>query len=453
MGLTTAEVGQHPTDRERLLRQAVTVLINNWRGHATVPSRGLYPHQWSWDSAFIALGLQHVFPRRAVTELLSLFGGQWRDGRVPHIVFNPAVPDDAYFPGPSFWRSYDQAGHPPVATSGIIQPPVHALAAAAVASRLGASGPVFARRIYDVLAAQNAYLRTGRTVGPNELAAVVHPWETGLDNSPAWDAPLHAVPADLRLFETYTRRDLGHAGAGERPTDEDYARYIRLALAYRDHDYDDDWVRAEAEFLVVDPGFNALWAWSELALAGLAEQIGADPGPHLTEADRITSALVDGLWSEELGIFVARDARTGQLHGERTVGGMLPLVLPGLPEPNVAALVATLTGEAFRAHDDGVSGVPSFDMTDSRYDARRYWRGPTWLNTTWLVAGGLRGHGRHELADKLTLDILRLVEHAGLREYFNPTTASGHGTDDFSWSAAVLIDVLTKQVGEVRGRG
>ena len=115
------------------------------------------------------------------------------------------MPDDAYFPGPLFWRSYDQAGHPPVATSGIIQPPVHALAAAAVASRLGASGLAFARRIYAVLAAQNAYLRNGRTVGPNELAAVVHPWETGLDNSPAWDAPLHAVPADLRLFDTYTR--------------------------------------------------------------------------------------------------------------------------------------------------------------------------------------------------------------------------------------------------------
>ena len=149
---------------------------------------------------------------------------------------------------------------------------------------------------------------------------------------------------------------LGHAGAGERPTDEDYTRYIRLALAYRDHDYNDDWVRAEAEFLVVDPGFNALWAWSELALAGLAEQIGADPGPHLTEADRITSALVDGLWSEELGIFVARDARNGRLHGERTVGGMLPLVLPGLPEPTVAALVATLTGEAFRAQTTESAG-------------------------------------------------------------------------------------------------
>ena len=74
--------------------------------------------------------------------------------------------------------------------------------------------------------------------------------------------------------------------------------------------------------------------------------------------------------------------------------------------------------------------------------------GPSWLNTTWLVAGGLQTHGRQELADKLKTDIVRLVEHAGLREYFNPTTGSGHGTDDFSWSAAVLIDVLSAELSE-----
>jgi glycogen debranching enzyme len=270
----------------------------------------------------------------------------------------------------------------------------------------------------------------------------VHPWETGLDNSPAWDAPLHAVPADLGLFDTYTRRDLAHAGAGERPTDEDYARYIRLALAYRDHGYNDDWVRAEGEFLVVDPAFNALWAWSELALAELAEHIGVDPTSHRTEADRIAEAMVVELWSEQQGIFLARDARTGQALGERTVAGLLPLVLPDLPDAVVAALHTTLTGKAFRAQDEAIHGVPSFDLTDPRHDAQRYWRGPTWLNTTWLVTQGLRTHGRHELAGKLTHDMLQLTEQSGLREYFNPTTGSGHGTDDFSWSAALLIDSL-----------
>ena len=124
------------------------MLIENWHGHATVPSRRLYPHQWSWDSAFIALGQQHLAPQRAAVELLSLFGAQWADGRIPHIAFNPAVADDAYFPGPSFWRSSQLRGHPPIDTSGIIQPPVHAIAARAVMDRLGADGRDFASRAY-----------------------------------------------------------------------------------------------------------------------------------------------------------------------------------------------------------------------------------------------------------------------------------------------------------------
>jgi len=110
-------------------RAARRVLATNWRRCATVPSARLYPHQWSWDSAFIAIGLRHLSPARAQRELESLFGAQWRDGRVPHIVFDPLVPADAYFPGPSFWRSGSVPGAAAVPTSGIVQPPAHALAA------------------------------------------------------------------------------------------------------------------------------------------------------------------------------------------------------------------------------------------------------------------------------------------------------------------------------------
>jgi hypothetical protein len=436
-------------DHDQLLRDAIRVLIRNWHGHATVPSRSLYPHQWSWDSAFIAMGLQHFAPRRAAAELLSLFGAQWADGRIPHIAFNPAVADHAYFPGPTFWRSADVDGCPPIDTSGIIQPPVHAIAAAMVMKGLGESGRAFAGRCYPYLVAQNDYLRRRRSVGSGGLAAAVHPWETGLDNSPAWDAPLHAVHADLALFDTYTRRDVAHAGAGERPTDEDYARYIRLALAYRDSGYDDDWVRREAEFLVVDPGFNALWAWSELALADIAEAIGGNRALHVAEAARITAAIADELWSDDRGQFLAKDQRAGRLLPERTVAGLIPLVLPGLPAGMVAVLRATLAGESFRGGRHRVRGVPSFDLTDPRYDARRYWRGPTWLNTTWLISEGLQRHGEDALASQLSEDMVELVAHAGLREYFNPKTGAGHGTSSFSWSAALLIHVLAER----RARG
>jgi hypothetical protein len=435
-------------DHDQLARQAIRVLIENWHGHATVPSRRLYPHQWSWDSAFIALGQLHVAPQRAAVELLSLFGAQWADGRIPHIAFNPAVADDAYFPGPSFWRSSHLPGHPPIDTSGIIQPPVHAIAARAVMDRLGASGRDFASRAYPALVAQNSYIRERREV--NGLAAVVHPWETGLDNCPAWDEPLRAVLADLSLFDSYTRRDIDHARSSERPTDEDYARYIRLALAYRDHGYDDDWVRKSAEFVVIDPGFNALWAWSELALAEIAQAMGRNPEGHQREAERITGALVDQLWSPSREIFLARDERSGRLLEERTVAGLIPLVLPGLPAGLRNALGTTLSGPSFRAGQPGIRGVPSFDLTDRRYNPRRYWRGPTWLNTTWLVAEGLRVHGEEELAHRLRDDMVALVADAGLREYFNPRTGAGHGTSNFSWSAALLLHEVADGVYPAR---
>src|SRR5690349_10794481 len=117
-------------DETAVWEVAAHVLDANWTGTATVPSPGLYPHQWSWDSAFVSLGLAHHRPERARAELLSLFRGQWATGLVPHIVFSSSLPRDAYFPGPDFWRSRTHPAAPhDVDTSGLTQPPLQALAA------------------------------------------------------------------------------------------------------------------------------------------------------------------------------------------------------------------------------------------------------------------------------------------------------------------------------------
>ncbi|HWP64219.1 MAG TPA: hypothetical protein VNO86_12195 [Candidatus Binatia bacterium] len=65
-----------PGRLEAIVARAQEVLEANWTGTSTVPSRSLYPHQWSWDSAFIALGRAWIDERRARTELLTLFDGQ-----------------------------------------------------------------------------------------------------------------------------------------------------------------------------------------------------------------------------------------------------------------------------------------------------------------------------------------------------------------------------------------
>jgi alpha,alpha-trehalase len=111
-------------------RQAVDILRRNDRGHYTIPTGGLYPYQWNWDSAFVALGLATFDIDRAWIELESLLGDQWADGMVPHIIFRRV--DPSYFPGPDQWGT---SNYPP--TSGITQPPV----AATIARQLYDSGP------------------------------------------------------------------------------------------------------------------------------------------------------------------------------------------------------------------------------------------------------------------------------------------------------------------------
>ena len=80
---------------------AESILRENDRGLYTIPSARLYPHQWAWDSAFAAVGWAHLDLERACVELETLLGGQWEDGRVPHILFHQDTPD--YFPGPGAW--------------------------------------------------------------------------------------------------------------------------------------------------------------------------------------------------------------------------------------------------------------------------------------------------------------------------------------------------------------
>jgi hypothetical protein len=90
-------------EREGLAARAQEVLGQNDMGGWTRAATDLYPHQWSWDSGFIAIGLAHLDTRRATRELLTLFRHQWKTGKVPHIVFNPEAPPDSYFPGAEHW--------------------------------------------------------------------------------------------------------------------------------------------------------------------------------------------------------------------------------------------------------------------------------------------------------------------------------------------------------------
>jgi hypothetical protein len=443
---TAAQIPDMSAD---LWNSAVSVLETNWSHDHMVPSRRLYPHQWSWDAAFIAIGLAYVNPARAWRDLRSLFEAQWPDGRVPHIVFDPDTAEGDYFPGPAFWDVPAYAGRPARGSTGLVQPPLHAMAAWEVYRRAAAHGAAAAHEareqlkwLYPRLVAQQDYLTRSRDAGGDGLASIVHPWESGLDNSPSWDGAMANVTADMGLLSTYKRRDIVVSDAAHRPTDLDYARYLGLVINYRDGGYDDTDLRHRHEFVVECPAFNAILGSAELALVHIADVIGRDPEVHRQNARRITDAIARHLWDPATRTFRSRDVRTGTLSPERCVNGMIPLILPDLADHQAGAIMQEIESERFGLPEATGIPVPSYDRTAPGFDTLRYWRGPVWINMNWLLRRGMLVHNYRDQAEDLRSAMIRLVHKSGHYEYFHPVTGEGIGAPTFSWTAALSLDLL-----------
>jgi hypothetical protein len=456
----------HKDFEEDAADAAARVLDTNWTGSYTVPATGLYPHQWSWDSAFVAIGTRHREPARARAELVTLLDAQWSDGRVPQIVYDVGRDDD-YAPGAEFWGSGPAAPElvtSGLVTSGLVQPPVHAWAAWLVhcADPAGSEREGFLARVYPRLTRWHEYLH-GPRAGAVGLPVTKHPWETGTDNSPLWDAALERVPPEART--AIRRPDLQHAGTGERPGSRDYRRYYRLAESYRDAGCADD---VPIGFAMVCPLFTSVLAVSELALARMAGALsgvgggapsdsgdrapsdgvassggGAAAGAHEATAARVIAAMDEHLWDDELGLYVALDDTTGERVRRATVNGLVPLLLAGdrttaLATGRAERLLSTLTGPGFLG---GGQFLPSTSREDLAFDPALYWRGPAWFNMSWLLLRAVRALGRDDLAARLE-EHFAVAAPEGFPEYVDPDTGAGRGTRQFSWTAALTLDVL-----------
>ncbi|GIW20637.1 MAG: hypothetical protein KatS3mg065_0933 [Chloroflexota bacterium] len=361
-----------------------------------------------------------------------------------------AVPDGAYFPGPLFWQAHRSPDAPrSPATSGLTQPPIHARAALELhrRSRDVDASRAFLRSIYPRLVAAHESLDRRRDPRGIGLPAIVHPWESGLDNSPVWDRILAGISIEPGQLPRYQRCDLVHARPEDRPTDRAYDVFVYLASRYRDVGYDDRRMTEVSPFLVVGPLFVAIHLWSTHALAEIARIVGADPRPHVEAAERIHAALLDQLWDPVHGRFAVRDLVRDALVEEETIVSFAPLLDPELPSAIVASLVTELESACFHPSSAVHFIVPTTSLESAGFDRRRYWRGPVWLNTNWLLEAALRQHGRHELADEIAATSLALVERSGFHECFDPLSGAGYGSADFGWTAALAIDFARRVMG------
>lgn len=434
-------------DRSELLARAQGVLDVNWRDSFTVPSRRQYPYQWSWDSAFVAIGYAHYDQERAEQELYSLFDAQWADGRVPHIVFHDADRAAPYFPGPDFWQ-IERSPHAPPGhrTTGIVQPPIHATAVLhtyrCAADRERALA--YVTEMFPRLRAWHDFLYRERDPRGEGLVYICHPWESGQDNSPLWDPVLARMALRPEQIPPYRRADTRAVDPAERPLDSDYDCYIFLVDFFRQRAYDERRTYADScPFLVQDVLFNTLLCRAERDLGEIARLVGADPEPFVARAEATAAALNAKLWDESRYLYVNYDLGTGRTIPVPALAGFAPL-FAGVPATGRAKQMLAYLGSPAFGVEPGGPGFPaaSYDRTAPGYEPRRYWRGPAWIHMNWLLMQGLAAYGYREHAGRLRQAIIQLPTVGGFREYFDPETGAGYGAETFSWTAALLIDVL-----------
>lgn len=445
------DIGLKPIiDEQKLIAQAKDILKSNtWDGRYTVPSANLYPYQWNWDSGFVAMGFAHFDIPRAIKELESLFEGQWENGMLPHIVFH-SKKREGYFPGPAYWRS-DQvpAASKKVATSGITQPPVHGFILERLFNQYPNSQEVkdFINKFYPKIVKLHRYYYEFRDPNKEGLAFIFHPWASGRDNSPLWDDLVKTIPIKEGDIPPYKRYDNLKADPSERPSDRDYDIYVYLMELAKKYDYNGKDIAKESPFLVQDTLFNAMLIRSNEALINLGEELNFDVAEIKEWQAQSKRRFDEKLWVEDLQLYAPFDLRNDKHIALKEIGGYTAMIA-NIPSAKRARILRNQI-ETLADREEGFRVMPSFDPDHWIFNPKKYWKGPVWPQMNWLLYQGFRRYGFHGTANKLKWDFLDLVNNLGFHEYFDPRRAvadeltHGYGGDHFSWTAAVVLDLIS----------
>lgn len=426
----------YPNEAGRLREQAETILRTNSRSDRyTVPSERLYPYQWNWDSGFIALGWSKLDYDRALKELESLIEGQWKNGMIPHIVFHEY--EDDYAPGPLDWQVPEGKTHQNVCTSGITQPPILGTVLSRLYKDDAHKGDNSLRYIYlyKAVKAYHDWFLERRTRAPHRnLVKSLHPWESGMDNLPCWDDLIDRVPSDAEL-SSFERKDLKGDNTEQRPHDSDYRAYMSLVYHYKRIGYDAPDLLPQAHFRVYDLVLNSLLLRSARDMAKLSEALELE---DLTYWDDQIDTLYGGLqtlWSQKHDVFLSRDAITNDPLMPITSSSFLPLFAEAVESEQVQKLVDIY----WAWKKEYPFSVPTTSPDAKQFESSRYWRGPIWINTNWMISEGFRLYGHEDIAQEIKNDSLELIKRFGFYEYFTPEGSKGVGAHSFSWSAALAL--------------
>ncbi|RLN88399.1 hypothetical protein BBJ28_00004308 [Nothophytophthora sp. Chile5] len=370
--------------------------------------------QWLWDSCGAIIANVHRDIDDAITEFRTLMYAQGSDGMVPEEITWPAGSGNA-------WS----------------QMPTIPWALQAIYNKTGDVS--FLKEQVPKVAAYLNWWRTTRDLGDG-LVVTVHPWEVGIDASPAFDAAWHWSPTGVAavdfatLYLKFPELKSYYSGTW----DNNFTAVLEQTSAQSS--LTADW------FMVEDIAINTLVAAGWGVLGDLVSEYDtATAATYYAYNQAHEKAIHSRMWDGSLGQFVTTykdQDGTWQSTSLQTVQSLFPLLLRSLNSTQRAAVLADVTDEAkFWTEYPFPSVSKAEDTYTPKYVYNLLWRGPSWGFTNWFVIQGLLYIGETEVASTAVDRWSNAINASGVWEMWNPETGVGYGAEGLGMSAT-FVDML-----------
>ena len=212
----------------------------------------------------------------------------------------------------------------------------------------------------------------------NGLLEIVHPWESGMDDSPRWDAFCPGGYDGRRWYDAKGRFVSGG-------------------------------------FRVPSVGFTALTAFG---LAELGTELSFD---------------FDECWDDQSGQWVD-PTPSGAV---RTLDGLLPVLVEADPDRRARVFSQLVDPEAF----GGVYGPAFVHRAEQTFEPATYWRGSVWPQLTYLFWAAAARAGVAAVAEELARQLVRGCVRSGYAEHWHADSGEGLGARPQSWAAIAAVVV------------
>ena len=413
-----------------IIEKAKKVLLGNKKNGFTLPTNNkLYPAQWNWDSGFIALGYSYFNIKYAFDEISTLLKGQWKDGMIPHILFHDL--NTNYYPNHTVWNCGNK-----IHSSGITQPPILAIMLKKILDKKTIeNSEVFKiKSMIKKIKKYHEWLIKYRDPKKTGLVSILHPWESGYDNSPLWDYSMKEIKIEKNL--KYKRGDNKVINPEYRPLDDDYDRYVTIKNHLRKNKYNPKSLYDKSMFNVVDVGFNSIFLKANKDLLKLLKKFNFEH-KNIQKFILKSENQITKLYNKKKGVFTNYDLKNKK-----------EISVPSIT--NYFILFADLKNQFInkkiiknlKKHNKEKRYLfSSIKPNYNKFEEKRYWRGPVWINCNWIIYQGLKNKDK-KFADKIKETTINLIRKSGFYEYYSCKTGKAFGASNFSWTASLFIDLL-----------